>query len=128
MQEANKDIVKYLTTKVDIEFDGQKFPLEVPMADVQPVDVLLGCDVPLENLIIRQMTLESLEKLLCQMHSEKSLKEQPEQKMVLKVMEQVMVVIITKKKKQLQVEVEQKQRNRVWSLTKIIRNNGANRT
>ena len=50
------------------------------------------------------MTLESLEKLLCQMHSEKSLKEQPEQKMVLKDMEQVMVVIITKKKKQLHEE------------------------
>ena len=108
MQEANNDIIKYPTTKVDIEVDGQKLPLEVPMAEVQPVDVLLGCDVPLENLIIRQMTLESLEKLLWQMHSEKSLKEQLEQKMVFKDMEQVMVVIRTKKKKQLQEEAEQK--------------------
>ena len=82
MQEANKVIVKYPTTKVDIEVDGQKLPLEVPVAEVQPVDVLLGCDVPFENLIIRQMALETLE--------------------------QVMVVIRTKKKKQLQEEAEQK--------------------
>ena len=56
MQEANKVIVKYPTTKVDIEVDGEKLPLEVLMAEVQPVDVLLGCDVPLENLIIRAIT------------------------------------------------------------------------
>lgn len=67
MYNASGKVLSYRLADVEVELDGEKYSLEVAIAETLPVDVLLGTDVPLIQHLTRRAPnaeLEAVQKVI----------------------------------------------------------------
>ena len=61
---ADGTILETPVTQVNLEIYGKQYSVRAGVVEKLPARVVLGCDMPIEELIIRQMSHEAQVKLL----------------------------------------------------------------